>query len=313
MDDPAIDFITTIYYNINQLIPRRLQIWLRRQVIKTKRPKYNHVWPIDPKADGCPIKFTGWPGRKQFALVLTHDVDTAEGLNNCMKLMEMEKSLGFRSSFNFVPERYKNSAGIRKTLVENGFEVGVHGLHHDGKLFKSSKIFKERAKKINAFIKQWDAVGFRAPAMHHNLDWIHMLDIKYDASTFDTDPFEPQSDGCMKIFPFWVEHATQNRGYIELPYTLPQDFTVFILMRDIKGRIWRRKLNWIIQQGAMALLNTHPDYMSFENTQRYDHYPAAIYRKFLLYIKNRYENRYWHALPKDVAEFWNMEVVRATA
>lgn len=302
--------ITTLYYRIKPLIPRRLQIWLRRQVIKTKLPKYSRVWPIDPRADGRPINFTGWPDGKQFALVLTHDVDTAQGLQNCMQLMEMEKSLGFRSSFNFVAERYKNSADIRKILVENGFEVGVHGLHHDGKLFNSIKIFKERAKKINRFIKQWDAVGFRAPAMHHNLDWIHMLDIKYDASTFDTDPFEPQCDGCIKIFPFWVHNGALGRGYIELPYTLPQDFTVFILMCDLKGRIWRRKMNWIIQQGAMALLNTHPDYMSFENTQRYDQYPADIYRKFLLYIKNRYKNAYWHALPKDVAEFWDMEVVR---
>jgi hypothetical protein len=112
----------------------------------------------------------------------------------------------------------------------------------------------------------------------------------------------------MKIVPFWVQHATQDRGYIELPYTLPQDFTVFILMRDINGRIWRRKMNWISRQGAMALLNTHPDYMSFANTKRYNCYPAEIYRKFLLYIKNRYKNRYWHALPKDVAEFWNLEV-----
>lgn len=302
--------LTPLFYRIKPLIPRILQIWLRRQVMRRSRSKYNHVWPIDPKADGCPNNFAGWPGRKQFALVLTHDVDTAEGLKNCIKLMEMEKSLGFRSSFNFVPERYKNSANIRKMLVSNGFEVGVHGLYHDGKLFNSYKIFNERAQKINTFIKQWGANGFRAPAMHHNLDWIHMLDIKYDASTFDTDPFEPQSEGCMKVFPFWVQHATQNLGYIELPYTLPQDITVFIFMRDIHGYIWRRKMNWIIQKGAMALLNTHPDYMSFENKRRYDKYPADIYKKFLLYIKRRYKNAYWHALPKDVAEFWQMKVAR---
>jgi peptidoglycan/xylan/chitin deacetylase (PgdA/CDA1 family) len=296
---------------IKPLVPRRLQIWLRRQAIKTKRTKYIHVWPIDPKANGCPVRFAGWPGKKQFALVLTHDVDTAEGLKKCVPLMRMEKSLGFRSSFNFVPERYKNSADIRKILVENGFEVGVHGLHHDGKLFNSIKIFKKRAKKINAVIKQWGAVGFRAPAMHHNLDWIHMLNIKYDASTFDTDPFEPQSDGCMKIFPFWVQNGKLDRGYIELPYTLPQDFTAFILMRDINGRIWRQKMNWIVQQGAMALLNTHPDYMSFENPHRYDQYQAEIYRKFLLDVKNRYENSYWNALPKEVAKFWEKEVLGA--
>jgi len=36
--------------------------------------------------------------------------------------------------------------------------------------------------------------GFSLPSMHHNLEWIGELDIEYDASTFDTDPFEPQSN-----------------------------------------------------------------------------------------------------------------------
>ena len=36
-----------------------------------------------------------------------------------------------------------------KWLYDNGFEVGVHGLNHDGKLFFSRKIFNERAKRIN--------------------------------------------------------------------------------------------------------------------------------------------------------------------
>jgi len=40
--------------------------------------------------------------------------------------------------------------------------------------------------------------------MFHNLKWIHDLNISYDASTFDTDPFEPQHDRAGTIFPFWV-------------------------------------------------------------------------------------------------------------
>ena len=42
--------------------------------------------------------------------------------------------------------------------------------------------------------------------MYHNLDWIHDLDIYYDASTFDTDPFEPQPDGFKTIYPFTVKN-----------------------------------------------------------------------------------------------------------
>ena len=42
-------------------------------------------------------------------------------------MTKIEKQMGFRSSYNFVPERYKVSSVLRDYLVENGFEVGVHG------------------------------------------------------------------------------------------------------------------------------------------------------------------------------------------
>ena len=37
-----------------------------------------------------------------------------------------------------------------------------------------------------------------------------MLNIAYDASTFDTDPFEPQPDGVNTIFPFWVPRRSES-------------------------------------------------------------------------------------------------------
>jgi predicted deacetylase len=46
-------------------------------------------------------------------------------------LIKLEEEMGFRSSFNFVPERYKVSPELRDCLVKKGFEVGVHGLKHD--------------------------------------------------------------------------------------------------------------------------------------------------------------------------------------
>ena len=102
----------------------------------------------------------------------------------------------------------------------------MHDLRHDGKLYKSKKLFLENAKKINEYLKDWNSVGFRAGAMHHDLDLIHALDIEYDASTFYTDPLEPQPDGVGTIFPFRVDDGRNGKGYIELPYSLPQDFYV---------------------------------------------------------------------------------------
>ena len=93
--------------------------------------------------------------------------------------------------------------------------------------------------------------------MFHKLDWLHDLDIQYDASTFDTDPFEPQPEGVATIFPFWKEGA-KGRGYVELPYTLPQDSTLFLLFGELNPDTWLRKLDWVASRGGMALVVVHP-------------------------------------------------------
>jgi hypothetical protein len=78
--------------------------------------------------------------------------------------------------------------------VRNGFEVGVHDLKHDGRLYWSRREFKQRAARINHYLAEWGAVGFRSAFMLRKLDWLHELGIGYDASSFDTDPFEPQPE-----------------------------------------------------------------------------------------------------------------------
>ena len=218
---------------------------------------------------------------------------------------EFRKRFGIQICFFFVPGICKNCLAIQSKLKRNKFEVGIHGLFHDGKLYQSRKIFLKRAARINHFISKWKSVGFRSPAMHHNLKWINDLNILYDASTFDVDPFEPQSDGVGTIFPFIVKDGISGKKYVELPYTLPQDFTIFILMRHKNIDVWKRKLDWIVKNGGMALVITHPDYMNFGKSRlSVDEYPVKYYLDFLFYIKTRYENQYWHALPREIAQFW---------
>ena len=303
--------INTIYYDLKPLIPRRGQIWLRRKMINLKRRIYSNTWPIDESAATPPEGWSGWPDGKRFALVLTHDVETIKGCDKCRDLIKIEQELGFRSSFNFVPERYDVSPELRRHLTSNGFEVGVHGLLHDGDYYKSREIFRERAVRINRYLEEWDAVGFRSPAMYHNLDWIHDLNIEYDASTFDTDPFEPQSDGMGTIFPFRVTGNSAQKGYVELPYTLPQDFTLYVLMKEKTIDIWKKKLDWIAKHGGMALLIAHPDYMNFNGGELGpEEYPAEYYREFLEYIKAGYKDQYWHVLPKEIVNFWRQNFAR---
>ena len=294
--------LVVLFYRIKSIVPRRLQIFLRRAIASHKRKKHKETWPINPKAAVAPDGWKGWPEKKKFAIVLTHDVETAAGQDKCIELMNLEKQLGFRSSFNFVLEDYRVSDELRLRLEEEGFEVGIHGLKHDGKLFQSREIFEERAPLINHYLKVWKAAGFRAPCVFHNLEWIADLDIEYDSSTFDTDPFEPQPEGLETIYPLWITNSSHTRGYVELPYTLPQDHCLFV--------IWKEKLDWVAQNGGMALFNTHADYMNFERTPcSLEQYPVSYYRELLEYLTIRYKDQYWHVLPKELARFWKSSMI----
>jgi len=295
-------FLRKAYFRFKPVIPRSLQIYLRRRYISSRRSFFTHIWPIDEKAKLPPPGWNGWPYGKQFALILTHDVETGRGQEKCIELAELEEDLGFKSSFNFIAKQYEVSLDCQAQLREKGFEIGLHGLIHDGNPFRSRETFRKQTMEINRYLKEWDAVGFRCPSMYHNLQWIGELDIKYDSSTFDTDPFEPQPDGMRTIFPFWVPNGSRGKGYLELPYTLPQDHTLFLIMQEKNIDIWKRKLDWIAEYGGMALLITHPDYMNFDrNRPTYNQYPAAYYREFLAFVKRRYEGQYWQALPCEVA------------
>ena len=309
-----LDYKIRIYERVKLIIPRKVQILLRRKLVGRQLAQSASEWPIYEPAKDLPPGWPGWPDQKEFALVLTHDVDSQKGLDNCLKLADMEERLGFRSVFNFVACKYVVPQQIRDELAARGFEVGLHGLYHNSRLYSSRKEFLRQAQEINKVLKEWKATGFRSPCMYHNLEWMHDLDIEYDASTFDTDPFEPQPEGLYTIFPSFVPNresresgsaGVMRTGYVELPYTLPQDFTLFILMQNSTIDIWKKKLDWLVRNGGMALLNTHPDYMSFDGRiDPYSEYDAGLYREFLEHIKTAYRGRYWHPLPREIARFW---------
>ncbi len=311
-----------LYYSIKPFVPASARRTVRRWFASRKRSQVGGVWPILPGSERAPKGWRGWPNGKQFAFVLTHDVEGQKGVDKSQRLMEVEAELGFRSSFNFIPEgEYRVSSKLRETLRENGFEVGVHDLHHDGKLYSNREEFRQKAARINEYVAEWQAVGFRSGFMLHNLEWLHDLNVQYDASTFDTDPFEPQTDGAGTIFPFWVPAAKEGnpsrekRGYVELPYSLPQDSTLFLIFRERTPDMWLRKLDWVAQHGGMALVNVHPDYIQFPSERSSSAtFPLEFYSGLLKYVRDRYAGSYWQPLAREVAEFYaNSEAGQSAA
>ena len=109
------------------------------------------------------------------------------------------------------------------------------------------------------------------------------------SSSPDTDPYEPQPGGCCSLLPF------HNRGIVELPITLPQDHTLFVILQHADAGLWLRKAGHIRDRGGMVLVVTHPDYA-------HDQRLANGYQTLLDTFAA--DATAWRALPREVAALW---------
>ena len=125
-----------------------------------------------------------------------------------------------------------------------------------------------------------------------------LLGFDYDSSYPDTDPFEPQGGGCCTWLPFF------NQGMVELPLTMTQDHTLFVILRQPDERAWVEKAEFLRSRGGMALLDTHPDYLV-------DRDVLAAYARFLESFAQ--DDRAWKALPSEVSGWWRRRASRTSS
>jgi hypothetical protein len=243
--------VKRLYYELKPMLPKFAINIIKRINAQTSNNNFLLDWPIEKRfaqfqwelirqllliTGQSTVKYRKfWPEDCKYALVLTHDIETSEGQVFAREIANLEEELGFRSSFNFVPERYTLDLTLMDELRERGFEIGVHGLKHDGKLFNSQATFLKRAERINHYLIEFNAFGFRSPLMHRHPAWLQALNVEYDLSFFDTDPFEPIPGGTMSIWPFILGR------FVELPYTLVQDSTLFYVLEERSLQLWSEK------------------------------------------------------------------------
>jgi hypothetical protein len=292
------------YYLLRPALPRRLQLRFRRAFTRVQGRSSFPSWPVEDSLHtlyawlfgllaelaGRPVPFLApWPDGRSWALVLTHDVETDAGYRNLDLLREPERELGYRSSWNFVPLRYRVADDTVRALKEEGCEVGVHGLRHDGRDLGSRRLLARRLPAMRTYANRWQAVGFRSPATQRKWEWMPRLGFDYDSSYSDTDPYEPQPGGCCSYLPYF------NERMVELPITLPQDHTMFSILQRPDAEMWLRKAQLLRERHAMVLLLTHPDYAS-------DPRVTEGYRSLLESFRG--DGTVWHALPREVAAWW---------
>jgi hypothetical protein len=292
------------YYAVKPAVPRRAQLALRRRFARVQGQAEFPRWPVEDSLHdlyawvlavlagvrGGPVPWLApWPRDRSWALVLTHDVETELGCRNIHLLRDPERAAGFRSSWNFVPERYPVEAAVMQALRAEGCEIGVHGLRHDGRDLGPRRHFERRRPAIRAYAEQWGAVGFRSPATQRVWARMPQLGFDYDSSYTDTDPYEPQPGGCCSHLPYF------NQGQVELPITLPQDHTLFAVLQHQDADVWLRKARHLRERGGMALVLAHPDYAVD---------PRAATAWARLVEEFRDDDTVWQALPREVADWW---------
>jgi len=256
-----------------------------------------YVNAIKEKAKKVPyIGF--WPKGK-FAVCLTHDCDSKSSFKNIEKIREIEKKYGFNSSWNVLSKKYKIDYNKLKQLEDDGCEIGVHGYSHDASLaFLPRKEIERRINYSIAKLNRFDIKGFRSPQLKRNRKFLNILSnyFLYDSSVPNSEYKSSLAlrTGSCTVFPFFIGNM------VEIPLTMPQDFTLIYTMKLSKNKIikiWKEKIDLIRELNGLVCFNTHPDNHLIGNNKYLE-----IYEEILKYL-SKFEDS-WNVLPSEIAEWW---------
>jgi hypothetical protein len=311
--------LADLYYLARPVLPVGVRKHIQRLHASGWKKIAFPAWPVDTTVENAfeilmaiALQTSGvqripfiwfWPEGFSSCAMLTHDVETTAGKLFCSRLMDINDGYGIKSSFQVVPEeRYEVSHAFLNSIRNRGFEVNIHDFNHDGRLFRSQAIFRQRVGKINGYARAFEAAGFRSAVMYRNQDWLHELSVEYDMSVPNVAHLDPQRGGCCTVFPYFLGNL------IELPLTTTQDYMLFQLLDDYSIDLWNKQIELVLAKHGLLSFLVHPDYIIEERAQKT--YRCLLAR--LAQIRSR--QNVWIALPKQIAEWWRqrsqMKLVR---
>lgn len=307
--DGLMRAITAAYYFVRPILPVAIRKHLQSVRLRNwDRLPFPH-WPVDRTVDSLmeqvllmvlraenlkEIPFIWfWPDNASSSAVVTHDIETAAGTELCPMIMDINDSFGISASFQVIPEqRYHVTKEFLDSLRQRGFEVVVHDLNHDGRLFHDRKQFLDRVAKINAYGEEFGAIGFRAGILYRNQQWFDALDFEYDMSVPNVAHLDPQRGGCCTVMPYFIGNL------LELPVTMTQDYTLFNILNDYSTRLWEQQIELIMEKHGLINAIIHPDYIT-------DPRERAIYEALLGRLADLREKKdLWITTPGEVNRWW---------
>lgn len=308
--DPASrSILRDIYYQMRPLLGVPLRRQMQRLYLRGWKRITFPKWPVDTSVETIHERLLAlqmkagnlnklpfvwfWPKGSPSCTIVTHDVEDSRGLTFSHDLMDLNDRFGIKSSFQVVPEkRYPVPWSVLAHIRARGFEVNVHDLDHDGRLFSDHETFLQRAKRINQHGREFKSKGFRSAIMYRNADWLEALDFSYDMSFPNVAHLDPQRGGCCTVMPYFIGKI------LELPLTTIQDYSLFEILNDYSTRLWEQQIEIIRRKNGLMSFLVHPDYII-------DKRPRSVYEQLLAMLADlRARGETWIALPSEVADWW---------
>jgi hypothetical protein len=234
-----------------------------------------------------------WPDEASACAMMTHDIEGQAGIDFCDELMDIDDSHSIKSAFQLIPEgREEVWRRTAARLRQRGFEVNLHDLNHDGRLFAEKEAFLRHATRINEYAREFGCDGFRSGAMYREQDWFGAFEFSYDMSVPNAAHLEPQRGGCCTVMPYFVG------SILELPLTTVQDYTLFFILNDYSTTLWKEQIRLISEHHGLVSIITHPDYLVGRRERE-------VYVDLLHHLADlREREELWIALPGEINRWW---------
>ena len=286
-DQPPLSTRLPVSY---QLVPPLIRAAAASIVGRRQRGKVTQWaafpgWPLDLTADllsdlaEVPRVSLG----DRTPVMLTHDIDSPEGLLNLVSLfLPIEEAAGARSASFVVPCAWPLDEGLLADVRDRGHEIGVHGFDHSNRTpFAEAEERRRRLDAAVPFIRRYGTLGYRAPSLLRTRALLTDLRSRYayDSSIPTSGGLFPvPNNGCASARPCLID------GLIEIPLSLPRDGSLrFLGYRPAEIlRLWIDCTAQIAESGGAVVLLTHCERRFSGNRAMLD-----AYRQFIEYVDGR--------------------------
>ena len=271
----------------------------RLQKRRTDRWAAFPTWPIDVSADvlqDWALSANEDVDRRPRAtpVILTHDIDSAEGLRNLVAdFLPLEEAHGARSTNYVVPCAWRVDEALLHEARSRGHELGIHGYDHSNWTpFANAAERQARLDAARPLAERFEMTGYRSPSLLRTPELLADLAVRYryDSSVPTSGGLFPlPNNGCASVRPFRVGDL------VELPLSLPRDGSLRFLGHgpDEIVRLWKACADAVARARGVVVLLTHCEQHFSGNAPM-----LHAYRSFLEWIC---ENpRFAWAMPLDV-------------